>query len=145
MLIRRMVRDIIQEDFELTPMGLDHELVAIFQSTEEGIDIRVVRDIIAKVSHGGWKDRRQPERIDSQPLEVIESTGNASQITHTITITVHERARIDLIDHAALPPQRCTVHSLSPQWHECGLTQSFRTYANVLSPGGNSELSFLSL
>src|SRR5439155_2198292 len=110
-----MIRDIVQEDFELTPMGLGHELVEIFQSTEEGIDIRIVCNIIAKVSHGGRKDRRQPERIDPQPLEVIESTGNASQITNAITITVHERARIDVIDHAALPPQRYTMHSPSPQ------------------------------
>src|SRR5215468_9664896 len=116
MLIRRMIRDIVQKDFELTPMGLGHELIKVCQSTKEGIDIRIVRDIVAKVSHGGWKDRRQPERIDPQPLEIIESTGNASQITNAITITVHKRARIDMIDHAALPPQRCTGHSPSPQW-----------------------------
>src|SRR5213080_3107708 len=127
-----MIRDIIQEDFELAPMGLGHELLKVFQGTEEGIDIRIVRDIIAKISHGGRKDRRQPECIDPQPLQVIEATGNASQITNAITITVHERARIDMIDHAALPPQRCAVHSLSPQWHECGLMQPFRTYASVL-------------
>src|SRR5215813_11988506 len=116
MLIRRMIRDIVQEDFELTPMGLGHKLIKVFQGTKEGVDIRVVRDIVAKISHGGRKDRRQPERIDPQPLEVIESTGNAGQITNAITITVHERARIDMIDHAALPPQHCTVHSPSPQW-----------------------------
>src|SRR5437016_5611463 len=110
-----MIRDIVQEDLELTPMGLGHELIKVFQGTEEGIDIRVVRDIVAKVSHGGRKDRRQPERIDPQPLEVIESPANASQITDAITITVHEGARIDMIDHAALPPQWCTVHSPSPQ------------------------------
>src|SRR3989475_2589946 len=110
-----MIRDIVQEDLELTPMGLGNELIKVFQGTEEGIDIRVVRDIIAKVSHGGRKDRRQPERIDPQPLQVIEATGNASQITNAITIPIHERARIDMIDHAALPPQRYTVHNPSPQ------------------------------
>src|SRR5262249_30776387 len=89
MLIRRMIRDIVQKDFELTPMGLGHELIKVCQSTKEGIDIRIVRDIVAKVSHGGWKDRRQPERIDPQPLEIIESTGNAGQITNAITIAVH--------------------------------------------------------
>src|SRR5262245_44508011 len=96
-------------------MGLGHELVKVFQGTEEGVDIRIIRDIIAKVSHGGRHDRRQPECIDPHTLEVIESTGKSSQITNAIHVTVQEGARIDMIDHAALPPQRCTLHSLSPQ------------------------------
>jgi hypothetical protein len=85
-----MVRDIIEEDFELTPMSLGHELVKIFKGAEKRVDIRIVRDIIAKVRHGGRKDRREPERLDPQPLEVIESTGHASQITNAIAIPVHK-------------------------------------------------------
>jgi hypothetical protein len=85
-----MVRDIIEEDIELTPMGLGHELIKVFEGAEERVDTRIVRDIVAKVSHGGRKDWREPERIDPQPLEVIESTGNASQITNAIAITVHK-------------------------------------------------------
>ena len=53
-----MIWDIVQEDFELTPMRLGHELVKVFQGPKEGVDIRVVRDIVAKVSHGRRKDWR---------------------------------------------------------------------------------------
>jgi hypothetical protein len=52
-----MIRDIVQEDFELTPMGLGHELIKVFQGTKEGVDIHIVRDIVAKINHRGWKDR----------------------------------------------------------------------------------------
>src|SRR6185503_9692133 len=40
-----------------------------------------------------------------QPLEVIETRQHAGEIADAVAVRVHERARIHLVDDAALPPQ----------------------------------------
>ena len=49
----------------------------IFQSSEDGIDVDVVLDVVAVVFHGRGIDGREPEGSDSQGFEVIQFLADA--------------------------------------------------------------------
>src|ERR1044071_6164886 len=65
----------------------------------------VIRHIVAEVLHRRRIDRREPNRIEAEPAQIIEPCDQATQIAHAVAIAVHERAWVDLVDNAALPPQ----------------------------------------
>jgi hypothetical protein len=47
---------------------------------------------------------RDPDRVDAQPLQIIQLGGNAIQVADAVVIAVHETTRIDLVKHSVLPP-----------------------------------------
>src|SRR5215475_4255406 len=75
------------------------------------MDGGVIADVIAEVRHGRGIDRCNPYGIDPQPLEVVQCGQNTTQITNAIAVAVGERARINLVDDATLPPQRGVHHT----------------------------------
>jgi hypothetical protein len=58
----------------------------------------------AGVPHGRLEEGRQPNAIDAQRLHIVELGGHALEIADAVPIRVHERARIDLVEHRAPPP-----------------------------------------
>src|SRR4051794_39125364 len=104
MLVRGVVRNEIQQYTDVSPMCLGDELVEVGQRSEDRIDVAVVRDVVAEVLHRRAEDRRDPDRVDAQPLQVIESLDDARNVAGAVTVRILERPRIDLIDDPALPP-----------------------------------------
>jgi alpha-N-acetylglucosamine transferase len=47
---------------------------------------------------------REPERLDAEPVQVVELAEDAAQVSDPVSVRVGERARIDLIRGRALPP-----------------------------------------
>ena len=43
-------------------------------------------------------------RVDAELDEVIQALADARQVADAVAVAVLERARIDLVDYAALPP-----------------------------------------
>lgn len=72
---------------------------AIFRS-----DIRVIGDVVAAIPIGGWKMRREPDRIDAKADEVIEFRGDAGKIADAVAVTISEGTWVDLIKDSGLPP-----------------------------------------
>src|SRR5439155_14892520 len=57
-----------------------------------------------EVGHRRGEDRREPERVDAEPVQVVEPAGDAAQVADAVAVAVLERARVDLVDDPALPP-----------------------------------------
>ena len=51
--------------------------VEVGEAAEERVDVRVVGDVVAEVGHRRAEDRRQPDRVDAQPLEVVQAVEDA--------------------------------------------------------------------
>src|SRR5262245_52811584 len=64
----------------------------------------MVRDVVAEVRHRRRIDGRDPDRVHTQPDQVVEAGANALEIADAVAVRVQERARIDLINDPALPP-----------------------------------------
>jgi len=54
-------------------MRLPNQLVKVRHVSEDGVDLGVVGDIVAEVSHWGGEERAQPDGAHTQVLEVVQS------------------------------------------------------------------------
>ena len=80
------------------------EAVETFERAEDRIDPTVIGDIVTEVMHGRRIDRRDPNRIDTQPYQIIEPLPDTIEIADAITVRVLKGPRVDLIDCPGLPP-----------------------------------------
>ena len=80
------------------------EPVEVVHRAEQRIDRRVVRDVVAEVEARRGVDRREPDRVDPERLEVVEMGRDPGQVADPVAVAVGEAARVDLVDDAAPPP-----------------------------------------
>ena len=76
------------------------------ERAEDRVDVAVVGDVVAEVGHRRGEDRAEPDPLDLEAGQVVELARDALQVTDAIAVGVRERARIDLVDGAPLPPGR---------------------------------------
>ncbi len=69
-----------------------------------GIDADIVRDVVAEIDLRRGIDRRQPDGIHAECLQVIEPLGDAVQVADAVAIRILKAARINLVDDRMLPP-----------------------------------------
>ncbi len=93
-------------------MHVADQVVEISERAEQRIDVAVVGDVVAEVSHGRAEDGRDPNGINAKPLKMAQALADAAQIADAVAVRVLERVRVDLVDHAALPPM--AFHVVSP-------------------------------
>ncbi len=67
MLIGGVIGHKVQDDLEVALVGLVQQGVQVLQGSEERMDIGVIANIIAKIGHGRWIDRREPDGINAEP------------------------------------------------------------------------------
>jgi hypothetical protein len=87
-------------------MGLLEQVVEVGERPEDGIHVAEVRDVVAEVGHGRGEDGGQPDRPGPERGDVVEAVHDAPQVARPVAARVGERARVDLVDRAALPPRR---------------------------------------
>src|SRR5579884_1286542 len=104
MLIGSMIGDKVQDELEVTLMGLLKQGVQVLQGPEERMHIGIVGNVIAKIGHRRRIDGREPDGVDAEPAQVIELAGDSRQISHAIAIAIEKTAGVDLINHPRLPP-----------------------------------------
>ena len=102
-----MIGDKIEDDFKVARMRLADQSIEISQRAEQRMDRGIVRHIVAEVLHRRWVNRRDPNGIDAEPAQIIQSRDQAHEIAHAVAVAVHEGARINLVYNTALPPEIC--------------------------------------
>lgn len=85
-------------------MNLLNKILKIMNRSINRIDINKRDDIISAVFSSRRIDRIEPNRLDTQTLNIVELIDNASQITNTVVVRVAKRLDVDLIDGIGLPP-----------------------------------------
>ena len=111
-LVGGVVRHEIEDELQPAGMNVGDQPVEILERPEDRVDTAIVRDVITEVRHRRWEDRRQPDRVDAERNEMIEPPAHAFEIADPVSVRVLERARIDLVDDAALPPAMIAQASL---------------------------------
>ena len=105
-LARDVVRDDVDDRADAELEGLADEQLGVLEGAEGGVDVAVVRDVVAAVGERRRVPGVEPERVDAELLEVPESTAHAAQVAGAVAVRVREAADVDLVDHRAAPPQR---------------------------------------
>ncbi|HEX4745370.1 MAG TPA: hypothetical protein VFU99_00675 [Gaiellaceae bacterium] len=103
-LIRGVVGDEVEEDANSARPRLRHQPVEVGERPEIRVDADVVRDVVAPVDVRRGVNRIQPDPVDAQPLDVLESLGDAGEVSDAVAVRVGERPRIDLVQNRISPP-----------------------------------------
>ena len=74
-------------------VGARDEGVGVAEVTEDGVDVAVVGDVVARVGLRAPVERRQPERVDAEGLQVLEVRGDAGQVAQAVAVRVGPRPR----------------------------------------------------
>ena len=112
MLIGGVVGDKVQDELEVALVGLMEQGVQILKGPEERMDIGVIGNVIAKIGHRRWIDRRKPDSVNAEPAQVIQLAGDSREISHPIAIAIEKTPRVNLINNARLPPGMRMRHGL---------------------------------
>ena len=102
-----------------TVQSLD-EGVEVGQGSEEGVDVLVVGDVVAVVVLRGAVDGAEPHDVDTQLVEVVQSAGQAGDVTDPVAVGVGEGAGVDLVDDGAAPPVRVIADVVGRDNEGCG-------------------------
>src|SRR3977135_2939031 len=92
-------------------MGLRKQIDEIGERAKARIDAAIVDDIIAKIGH-----RRGIDRVDAEAGQIVESPLDPLKVAHAVAVRVLKGARVDLIDHARLPPERGHANRALGTW-----------------------------
>jgi hypothetical protein len=85
-------------------MRFINDEIETFERAEDRINPTVIRDIVTEVMHGRRIDRRNPDRIDAEPDEIIKPLPDTVEIAYAIPVRILKGPRVDVIDCADLPP-----------------------------------------
>jgi hypothetical protein len=111
MLDRSVVRHEVEDEANAALVQRVHQPVEVRKRAKKGIDVDIVGDVIPEVGHRRGIDRRDPDGVDAEPLQVVDALEHALQVADAIAIAVLKRARINLIDDR-LPPPGLLAHQL---------------------------------
>ena len=114
-LIAGVVGHKVHYDFQPPVPRLDYKCLKVSHGAKYGINVSVVRDVVAKVSHGRPVDWRQPQGLDTNINQMVQSGGDPPQVPGSVIIGVLEGAWVDLVDDTPLPPLGNKVSILSSQ------------------------------
>src|SRR5207247_7430082 len=72
MLIGRVVGNKVEDELEVTLVGLLQQGIQVLERPEERMDTGVVANIIAKIRHRGRIAGGEPDGITAKPTEVVQ-------------------------------------------------------------------------
>ena len=104
MLIAGVIRNKVHNDLESSLFRLSCQFFEVVHGAEYRVDVSVAGNIVAEVRHGGLVDWGQPEGLNTNLHQMIQSVCDSSQVTGPVIIRVLEGARVDLVDDRTLPP-----------------------------------------
>ena len=102
--IRGVVDGEVRDDADPALVGAVNQGDEVFDGTELGQDLAEIADVVAAVAQWGVVERRQPEAVHAEPLEVVEFFLQALQGAGAGVVRVVERADENLVEHRVLVP-----------------------------------------
>jgi hypothetical protein len=104
MLIGAVIGYKVEDDFNVSVMRFTNQAVHIGQSTEQGVNVFIITDIITKIGHRRRITGGNPNGVDPQPGQVVQSFNDAGQVANTVAVAVLVAAGINLVNNGLLPP-----------------------------------------
>src|SRR5438132_12471470 len=95
----------IEQHADVTTFGLDEQLLHVSEGAEVRMHVEVVGDVVAPIRVRRWAGRIEPDGVDAEPLQMVEARDEPGQVADAVAVRVGVGARVDLVDHRALPPR----------------------------------------
>ena len=100
-----MVHHHVHNHADVMGLGRRQQMIEIHHSAEHGIDRFIVGNVVAEVFLRGWINRRQPNGIDSQTLQIAKALDDAIDVPDAIAVCVLKTTWIDFIHQGMFPPR----------------------------------------
>ena len=101
-----MIRHDVDHNLDAPLVGGPGELVEVVHGAELRVNVAVVIHVVAAIGELGRVERAQPDGIHTEFGEIVDLLGDTGDATQARTTGVLEGARVHLVDHGLLPPQR---------------------------------------
>ena len=106
MLVAGVVHDEVDDHADVALVRLVEEVVEVLHRAGLGEDVGVVGDVVAAVAQRRGEERRHPEAVDAEPVQVVELLGQAAEVADAVAVGVLEGAHQDLVEDRGLEPVR---------------------------------------
>src|SRR6266850_8209787 len=103
--IRGVIDHEIHNDTNAALLGSVRELDEIAQRAVARIHPVVIGNIVAIVAIGRWLERHQPDRRDTESVQVVETSCEPLKVADSIPVCIHEGGNGETIDHSVLVPK----------------------------------------
>ena len=104
MLVGRVVDDQLGDDADAALVRLVHEALEVLDRAVARMDALVVRDVVAVVAQRRRIEGQQPQRVDAEPLQVVELARQPGKVADAVVVAVEEGADVRLVDDRVLVP-----------------------------------------
>ena len=104
-----VVHDEVDDHADAALVAGVEELVEVLDRAALGEDVVVVGDVVAAVAQRRGEERRHPQAVDAEPLEVVELLDQALEVTGAVAVGVAERADEHLVEDGRAEPVRLRV------------------------------------
>ena len=92
-------------------VGLGDQALEVADGAELVQDGVVVGDVVAAVAQRRLEERRQPQAVDPQPLEVVELVDQAGEVPGAVTVGVREGPDEHLVEDGLAVPVRVVLQA----------------------------------
>ena len=103
-LVAGVVHDEVDDHADVALVRLVEEVVEVLHRPGLGEDVGVVGDVVAAVAQRRGEERRHPQAVDAQPVQVVELLGQAAEVADAVAVGVLERPHQDLVEDGRLEP-----------------------------------------
>ena len=103
-LVAGVVHHEVDDHADVALVRLVEEVVEVLDRAGLGEDVGEVGDVVAAVAQGRGEERRHPQAVDAQPVQVVELLGQSAEVADPVAVRVLERADQDLVEDGRLEP-----------------------------------------
>jgi hypothetical protein len=104
-LVRGVVQGQVDDDPHTPCVRFGHEPLEIADGAELIQHGVVVRDVVAAVTQRRLEERRKPEAVHPQPLQVIKPVNEPREVPGTVTVGIRKGSNKYLVEHRFAIPQ----------------------------------------
>ncbi|MEY4476910.1 MAG: hypothetical protein RJA31_414 [Actinomycetota bacterium] len=104
MLVRGVVDDEVDDNTHATLVGAGEERIEVVHRPVQRVDRGVIGDVVTAITQRRGKERGQPDRVDAQPLEVVELLDHPLEVSVAVTVGVTEATNHYFIENSLAIP-----------------------------------------
>jgi hypothetical protein len=105
MLVRSVIDDQVDDHADAALVRLVHELDELAARAVARIDAVEIGDVVAVVAIRRGLERCEPDDVDAERVEIVETLHQTAEIAAAVAVTVHERFKIEAVDDRVLVPE----------------------------------------
>ena len=111
MLVRAMVDDQIHDDVHVPLFCFCQQFIKLLHGAKGRVNSIIIRNVITLIHKGRSINRRDPDNIHTQFLQVIQPGKDSFQVTDSVTVGILKALGINLVGNLIVPPFFCNAHN----------------------------------